>query len=68
MTPITDFEAVYPQDGDIPSELDVFNNANIERQIREKMDYIKKEISAVKSNLANEEPKEKKKEEPEIED
>ena len=50
--PITDFEKVFPQDGDIPSELDVFNQGNKERQLREKVESVKKELKHIAEKKA----------------
>ncbi len=53
MTPITDFETVYPKDDDIGSQIDVFNEDNIRRQVKERLESIKKTIEEVKRTEAN---------------
>ena len=48
MSPVTDFEQIFPKDGDLPSELDVFNQDNKERQMREKIESVKNELNRIK--------------------
>ena len=46
MTPMTDFNEFFPEKGDIPSEIDAFNDDNMAHQIKEREDYIKKQLNA----------------------
>ena len=45
--PETDFENVYPREGDIPSEMGVFNDDAIERQRLEKEELEKRQEKSV---------------------
>lgn len=49
--PRTDFEAVYPNDDDIPSQMDVFNEDNEYHAKMEREKQLQKEIDAAQKKL-----------------
>lgn len=49
--PKTDFEAFYPNDDDIPSEMDVFNEDNEYHAKQEKEKQLQKEIEVAHRKL-----------------
>lgn len=47
----TDFNEVHFGKDDLPSEIDLFNQDNINHQIRERLEYIKETIAAERQNF-----------------
>ena len=40
--PITDFNVIWPQKNDMPSEIDVFNRDSLFNQLQDKAEYLQK--------------------------
>ena len=39
--PLTDFNVVYPNQNDMPSQIDVFNDDSVQNQLQERAEYLK---------------------------